>query len=129
MDAGLLGVLSELDAMSILDGNAVFVEFKGALTEQYVHQQIIADTQFTPYYYAETKSEGEIDFVIQKGKNIVPIEVKAEENLRATSLKVYCDKFGPEIAIRTSMSDYREQEWMVNVSLYLIEGYLNAVNK
>ncbi len=127
LDVGLLGALSELDAMSILEGNAVFVEFKGALTEQFVHQQLVADTEYTPYYYSETKSEGEIDFLIQKGRHIIPIEVKAEENLRAKSLKVYCDKYKPEIAVRTSMSDYREQEWLVNVPLYLLTGYLQKI--
>jgi len=125
LDIGLLGALSELDALSILDGNAVFVEFKGALTEQYVHQQLVADTEYTPYYYSETKSEGEIDFIVQKGRTVIPIEVKAEENLRAKSLRVYCEKYSPEKAIRTSMSDYREQEWMVNVPLYLLTDYLN----
>lgn len=120
LDVGLLGALSELDAKSILEGNAVFVEFKGALTEQYVLQQLIADTEYTPYYYSETKSEGEIDFVIQKERNIIPIEVKAEENLKAKSLKVYCDKYKPEIAVRTSMSNYREQEWMTNVPLWMV---------
>lgn len=127
LDVGLLGALSELDAMSILEGNAVFAEFKGALTEQFVHQQLIADTEYTPYYYSETKSEGEIDFVIQKGAYIIPIEVKAEENLRAKSLRGYCDKYKPEIAVRTSMSDYREQEWLVNVPLYLLTGYLQKI--
>lgn len=124
LDVGLLAAMSELDAKSILDGNAVFVEFKGALTEQYVLQQLIAGTEFTPYYYSETKSEGEIDFLIQKGTNIVPIEVKAEENLKAKSLRVYCEKFKPQMAIRTSMSNYREQDWMVNVPLYVLDKYL-----
>lgn len=120
LDVGLLGALSELDAESILEGNAVFVEFKGALTEQYVLQQIISDTKFTPYYYAGEKSTYEVDFLIQKSRNVVPVEVKAEENLRAQSLKVYCEKFKPEYAVRTSMSNYREQEWMVNIPLYAI---------
>lgn len=122
LDVGLLGALSDLDAMSILDGNAIFIEFKGALTEQYVHQQLVADTEYTPYYFTETKSEGEIDFMIQKGRNIIPIEVKAEENLRAKSLRVYCNKYMPEVAIRTSMSDYREQDWMINVPLWGISS-------
>ena len=125
LDVGLLAAMSEVDAKSILNGNAIFVEFKGALTEQYVLQQLIADTEFTPYYYSETKSEGEIDFMIQKGENIVPIEVKAEENLKAKSLRVYCDKFKPKMAIRTSMSNYREQDWMVNVPLYVLDKYLD----
>ncbi len=124
IDVGLLAAMSELDAKSILDGNAIFVEFKGALTEQYVLQQLIAGTEFTPYYYSETKSEGEIDFLIQKGTNIVPIEVKAEENLKAKSLRVYCHKFKPQMAIRTSMSNYREQDWMINVPLYVLDKYL-----
>lgn len=123
LDVGLLGALSDLDMKSILDGNSIFVEFKGALTEQYVLQQLIADTEYTPYYYAESKSEGEIDFLIQKGSDIVPIEVKAEENLKAKSLKVYFDKFHPNLAIRTSMSDYREQEWMVNMPLWMVSKF------
>ena len=123
LDVGLLGALSELDARSILEGNQIFIEFKGALTEQYVLQQLIADTTYTPYYFAETKSEGEIDFIVQKGVNIVPIEVKAEENLRAKSLKAYCDKYKPEMAIRTSMSNYRQQEWMINMPLWTISQF------
>ena len=124
LDVGLLAAMSELDAKSILDGNAIFIEFKGALTEQYVLQQLVANTEYTPYYFTETKSEGKIDFLIQKGTNIVPIEVKAEENLKAKSLRVYCDKFKPQMAIRTSMSNYREQDWMVNVPLYILDKYL-----
>lgn len=123
LDVGLLGALSELDALSILEGNTVFIEFKGALTEQYVLQQLVADTEYTPYYFAESKSEGEIDFMIQKGLYIVPIEVKAEENLRAKSLRVYCDKYRPKTAIRTSMSNYREQEWMTNIPLWMVSKF------
>lgn len=122
LDVGLLGALSELDAEFILEGNSIFTEFKGALTEQYVLQQLVSDTKYKPYYYAGEKSTYEVDFVIQKGKNIVPIEVKAEENLRAQSLKFYCDKFKPEYAVRTSMSDYRQQDWMVNVPLYAVRN-------
>ena len=129
LDVGLLAAMSELDAKSILDGNKIFVEFKGALTEQYVLQQLIAGTEYTPYYYSETKSEGEIDFLIQKGTDILPIEVKAEENLKAKSLRVYCDKFKPQTAIRTSMSNYREQDWMVNVPLYVLDKYLEKKNE
>ncbi|MGN0325760.1 MAG: ATP-binding protein [Lachnospiraceae bacterium] len=126
LDVGLLAAMSELDAKSILDGNSIFVEFKGALTEQYVLQQLIAGTEYTPYYYSETKAEGEIDFLIQRETDVVPIEVKAEENLKAKSLKVYCDKFHPQMAIRTSMSNYREQDWMVNVPLYILDQYLQT---
>ena len=120
LDVGLLAAMSDLDMKTILEGNSIFVEFKGALTEQYVLQQLVADTEYTPYYFTETKSEGEIDFLVQKGQNIVPIEVKAEENLKAKSLKVYCQKYTPPYAVRTSMSNYREQDWMVNIPLYAI---------
>ena len=122
LDVGLLGALSDLDAKTIIDGNLIFTEFKGALTEQYVLQQLIADTSYKPYYFTENKSEGEIDFIIQKGSQIVPIEVKAEENLKAKSLKVYCEKYQPAEAIRTSMSDYREQSWLTNIPLYCISN-------
>lgn len=120
LDVGLLGALSELDAESILEGNTIFTEFKGALTEQYVLQQIVSDTVYKPYYYAGEKSTYEVDFVVQKGKNIVPVEVKAEDNLRAQSLKFYYSKFAPESAVRTSMANYREQDWMINLPLYAI---------
>ena len=125
LDVGLLGALSGLSAKAILEGNKIFTEFKGALTEQYVLQQIVTETEYIPYYYTETKSEGEIDFIVQNDTNVVPIEVKAEENLRAKSLKMYCEKYQPELAIRTSMSRYREQEWMVNVPLYILDKYLD----
>lgn len=120
LDVGLLGALSELDAESILEGNAIFTEFKGALTEQYVLQQMVSDTKYKPYYYAGEKATYEVDFLIQQNKNVIPVEVKAEENLRAQSLKVYCEKFKPEYAVRTSMSNYREQNWLINLPLYAI---------
>lgn len=120
LDIGLLGALSDLDAQSILSGNDIFTEFKGALTEQYVHQQLISSTEYIPYYFAPQNSSMEIDFLVRKGSNIVPIEVKAEENLRAKSLKSFCDKYKPEYAVRTSMSDYRKQDWMTNIPLYAV---------
>lgn len=122
VDIGLLSAMSDLDAKSILEKNMIFTEFKGALTEQYVQQQLISDTEFIPYYFSETKSQGEIDFMVQKGSNIVPVEVKAEENLKAKSLKLYCQKYMPKEAVRTSMSDYREQDWMTNIPLWAISN-------
>lgn len=120
LDVGLLGALSELDATTLLEGNSIFIEFKGALTEQYVLQQIVSDTTYKPYYYAGEKSTYEVDFLIQKGRDVVPIEVKAEENLRAQSLKFYHEKFQPTHVIRTSMTDYKEQDWLMNLPLYAI---------
>lgn len=120
-DTGLLAAFSELDKESILDGNNVFVEFKGALTEQFVLQQLIASTSYTPYYYSGEKSTYETDFIIQKGKGIIPVEVKAEENLKSKSLKVYYEKFQPEYAVRFSMAGYKEQDWMKNIPLWSVE--------
>ena len=110
----------DLDARVIIDGNRIFTEFKGALTEQYVLQQFIADFGVEAYYYSTEKSSGEIDFLLQGRSSILPLEVKAEENLRAKSLKAFCEKYHPAYAVRTSMSDYREQEWMTNIPLYNI---------
>ena len=120
LDVGLLGAMSELPAESILEGNDIFVEFKGALTEQYVLQQLISDTPYTPYYYGNEKATFEQDFLIQKAKSIVPIEVKAEENLKAKSLRQFVLDNHPDTAYRTSMSDYRQEEWMINMPLYCV---------
>ena len=120
LDVGLLGAMSELDHKSILEGNGIFVEFKGAFAEQYVLQQLISDTSYTPYYYSGDKSTYETDFLIQKGKGIAPVEVKAETNLRSKSLKVFCDQFEPDEAIRLSMSDYIDQGWMKNIPLWAV---------
>lgn len=120
LDVGLLGAMSELDLKSLLEGNRLFEEFKGALTEQYVLQQLVANNHITPYYWSAETGTAELDFVIQKGSHIVPIEVKAAENLQAKSLKSYCQKYEPAYAIRTSMSDYRQEAWLINVPLYAI---------
>ena len=122
IDVGLLGALSELDIDSVILGNDIFTEFKGALTEQYVLQQIISETRYTPYYYAGEKSTYEVDFLIQKGKNVIPIEVKAEDNVKSKSLRAYHDKFNPVYSIRTSMNGYRNQEWMENIPLWAISS-------
>ena len=122
LDVGLLGALSELDAESILEGNTIFQEFKGALTEQYVLQELVAGAKYTPYYYAGSGSTYEMDFMIQKGKHVIPVEVKAETNLQAQSLKAYHAKFDPEQAVRISMADYKEQDWLLNLPLYAVSN-------
>lgn len=100
LDIGLLGALSDLPAKTILEKDEIFVEFKGAFTEQYVLQQLICDTQYTPYYYGTDKSTFEQDFMIQMEDRIVPIEVKAEGNVYSQSLKAYCEKYHPKKAVR-----------------------------
>lgn len=109
LDVGLLAAKAKLSARTILEGNRIFQEFKGALTEQYVQQQLLAEGGLETYYWAAEKSGSEIDFLIQNEMSIVPIEVKAEVNLKAKSLKFYCLKFRPPVAIRTSMGKYYKQ--------------------
>ena len=128
LDVGLLGAKANIHAKVLLDGCRIFEEFKGALTEQFVAQQLKASDREL-YYYSTENSSGEIDFVIQQEMLCVPIEVKAEENLRARSLRAFCDKYKPEIAVRSSMSNYREQDWMVNVPLYVLDKYLEKKNE
>ena len=126
LDVGLLAAKGNLDARTLLEGNKIFEEFKGALTEQFVAQQLVASKNEL-YYYSKENSSGELDFILQQAQYIIPIEVKAEENLQAKSLRAYCDKYKPAIAIRSSMSNYREQDWMTNVPLYALDSYLISV--
>ena len=122
IDIGLLGALGELDIDSVLLGNDIFAEFKGALTEQYVLQQIIAETSYTPYYYSGEKSTYETDFLIQKGRDILPVEVKAEENVRSRSARYYYEKFHPAYVIRISMAGAVDQEWIRNIPLWAVRS-------
>ena len=123
LDIGLLSAQSHLDASVLLDGSRIFSEFKGALTEQYVLQQLIANQDNPVFYWATEKGTAEVDFVVQQKQAVIPIEVKAEENLKAKSLKVYVEQFQPEHAFRFSMADYREQDWLVNVPLYSVNSF------
>lgn len=119
VDTGLLCAMSGLSQSTIVNGNTIFTEFKGALTEQYVLQQLIL--KHKPYYYSKSNSRMEIDFLIQDEENIIPIEVKAEENLRAKSLRLFVEEFDSKIAYRVSMSSYREESWMTNLPLYCVQ--------
>ena len=126
LDVGLLGAMSGLDAQTILAGNRLFSEFKGALTEQYVAQQLRSELGLRPFYWSAERATAEVDFVFQSGMELYPLEVKAEENLKAKSLKVYAEKYAPPLAVRTSMSDFRDEGWLVNLPLYAL-GRLLAV--
>ena len=121
LDIGLLGCMSGLHQRIILDGNELFSEFKGALTEQYVCQQLKCIDDLSLYYYTNDRGSCEIDFIVDNGEHIIPVEVKAEENLRAKSLKVYHEKYIPQISVRTSMADYRKDDWLTNLPLYAID--------
>lgn len=118
VDIGLLGAKSGLDAKTIIEGNTIFGQYKGALTEQYVLQQLKCSTEIETYYWSSEQGIAEIDFLIQTGGKVIPIEVKAQENLKTKSLKSFRDKFHPELSIRTSMSDFRKEETLTNLPLY-----------
>lgn len=122
VDVGLLGCMTGLRQRTLLDGDDLFVEFKGALTEQYVCQQLKTIEDLGVYYYTNDRGSCEIDFVVDTGEQIVPIEVKAETNLRAKSLKTYRERFEPELSVRTSMADYKKEDWLLNLPLYAIEN-------
>ncbi len=121
LDVGLLGCMSGLHQRTLLDGNDFFVEFKGALTEQYVCQQLKVMDDLGVYYYTNDRGSCEVDFVVNSGELIIPIEVKAKVNLRSKSLKTYYEKFNPKLSVRTSMMDYKKEDWLVNLPLYAIE--------
>lgn len=124
LDVGLLGAMSGLSPAAIADGNSVFMEFKGALTEQFVCQQLVSDCGLAPYYWSAENSSGEIDFLVQTSLGTYPIEVKAEENLRAKSLRAFNERYEGMSPRRFSMSDFRDQDWMRNIPLYAV-GNLN----
>ena len=119
-DIGLMGAMSKLPAQSLLSGNALFSDFKGALTEQYVMQQLKTNSNLAIYYWSADSSRGEIDFLLQRDCDIIPVEVKAEENLQAKSLRSFVDKNPGLHGVRLSMSPYREQDWMTNYPLYSV---------
>ncbi len=128
-DTGLLSAMGNIDAKTLLDGNVIFTEFKGALTEQYILQQLKTLQDIEIYYWSAERSASEIDFLVQQSGKIIPIEVKAEENLQAKSLKIFYQKYKTDSAIRTSMSDFRKDDWLTNLPLYAISelGKLNAL--
>jgi predicted AAA+ superfamily ATPase len=120
-DVGLLGAMSHLNAMVVVDGNAIFEEFKGALTEQYVFQQLTQNEKLSIFYHTFDHSKYELDFIAQAESNeVIPIEVKAGISLKSTSFGLFCEKNKPAKAIRISLADYKKEEWMTNLPLYAI---------
>jgi predicted AAA+ superfamily ATPase len=120
-DIGLLTAMSGIDIKSLIEGNSLFTQYNGALAEQFVIQQLILKEGRYIGYWTNEKSTSEVDFVIQENGQIIPIEVKSGENLKAKSFKLFCGKYKPETAIRTSLSDYKAESWMTNIPLWGIE--------
>lgn len=120
LDVGLLSCMTGLRQKTLLEGGEVFKEFKGALTEQYVMQELAAKKGIGVYYYTNERSSAEVDFLVDDGEDVIPVEVKAETNLMAKSLKYYTEKYSPSISVRSSMADYREEGSLLNLPLYAI---------
>jgi predicted AAA+ superfamily ATPase len=120
-DIGLLLAMTRIDSKSIIEGNTLFTQFNGALAEQYVLQQLRLKQNRYIAYWANDRSSSEVDFIIQTEDKIVPVEVKSGENLKAKSFKLFCEKYKPQIAIRTSLADYKEESWLTNLPLWAIE--------
>lgn len=120
LDVGLLAAQSHLATAAVLDGNRAFTEFKGALTEQYVQQELRAAAEAVPYTWAPSDSTAEVDFIVEVGDEVIPIEVKAERNLQAKSLGVYRAKYAPSCAVRTSLADGRAADGLLDIPLYAV---------
>ena len=118
LDVGLLGAMTSLDARTLLEGNGIFTEFKGALTEQYALQQLKSTSRIPLHYWSRDKGTAEVDFVIQHAGKIVPVEVKAETNLRAKSLQSYRSRYDPPLAVRTSLAPYHVEAGLADIPLY-----------
>ena len=124
VDVGLLSCMVGLRQSVLLDGNDLFKEFKGAWTEQYVLQQLKTCKGLQIYYWTAERGSAEVDFVVDDGERIIPVEVQAETNLQAKSLKVYREKYQPERSVRTSMTDYKDEGWLLNLPLWAVETML-----
>ena len=122
IDVGLLAAKNDLNIQTILEGNKIFMEYKGSLTEQYVLGELKSNYNMPINYWSNDAGQAEVDFVMQLKDEIIPIEVKAEENLQSKSLKVLKEKYKTKNNIRTSMTDYRKDDWITNIPLYNIKN-------
>lgn len=127
IDVGLLAAKNDLNIQTILEGNKIFTEYKGSLTEQYVLGEIKSNYNIPINYWSNDAGQAEVDFVIQCENKVIPIEVKAEENLQAKSLKVLVEKYKTEYNVRTAMMDYKKENWLTNIPLYCIENIKNLI--
>ena len=127
-DVGLICAKSGLDPKVVVDGDRMFTEFKGALTEQFAMQELIASDRKL-YYWTADNSDGEIDLITEVDGKAIPIEVKAGENLKAKSLSAFRDRYDVETSVRTSLSGSRDEGWMINIPLCAIGSLETALAK
>ncbi len=128
LDAGLLCAMAKMDVKTILDGNNIFVEFKGSLAEQYVLTELKSNINSPVFYWSAERGIAEVDYIVQIAGNNIPIEVKSGENLQSKSLKSFVQKYDTKINVRTSMTNYKKEDWLVNIPLYLIGNITNIIN-
>jgi len=129
VDVGLLSCMAGLRQDILLDGNTLFKEFKGSLSEQYVLQQLKPQKRLSAYYWTNERSTSEIDFLVDNGRTVVPLEVKAEINLQSKSLKAFKDRFSPTLSVRTAMTGYKKEEWLLNLPLYAIGALSQQISE
>ncbi|MEP7267738.1 MAG: AAA family ATPase [Saprospiraceae bacterium] len=125
VDVGLLGAMVNIQPAAKLDNYSLLQEFKGSLTEQFVLQELKASKKAIPYYWSPSNAKAEVDFLFENRSNIFPLEVKAAENLQSKSLRVFNENYKPEMCFRTSMSNYRKEDWLTNIPLYSIQEIFN----
>lgn len=114
--------MCELDAKVLLEENALFTEYKGALAEQYVLQELVSSAGLTPYYYGTDSASFEQDFLVERDGAVMAVEVKAGRNVRSQSLKAFCEKFTSARGVRFSQLPYIDQGWMRNIPLYAVSN-------
>jgi predicted AAA+ superfamily ATPase len=129
LDVGLLAAHAGLPLQALMNGNVLFEEFKGALSEQYASQELRLQSTLTVSYWASDNSQAEVDFLLQDDHAVYPLEIKASENLQAKSLKSYRDRYNPLRSFRSSLSGYREESWLTNIPLYALSGLSGEVGK
>jgi len=127
LDVGLLSCMVQLNQRILLEGNRLFDEFRGALTEQFILQQLKTLAGVNTFYWTNDRGSAEVDFVIEYGEAAVPVEVKAEQNLKAKNLKSYYERFKPQLSIRTSMANFKDEGWLLNVPLYAVSNEISRL--
>ena len=119
-DVGLLRRLSKLDPIAITEGNRLFTEFKGALSENFVLTGLLHQFEVLPRYW-KSESKAEVDFLIQHKNNIIPVEVKSDINVRSKSLAWYRKEFKPPVSLRFSMQNLKQDEGLINIPLFMLD--------
>ena len=120
VDVGIFRRLLRLDPLAFGEGERLFTEFKGALAENYALQSIITKFEVLPQYWT-SDAQAEVDFIIQYGNGIYPIEVKSDQNVKSRSLRIYIDKYKPKLGVRLSLRNLKYDNDILNIPIFLSE--------